>query len=284
MPTVQEFLRVATAELGTVESPAGSNRTKYGAWYGMNGVPWCAIWVDWCYVRCGGEDLRSLISRDWAYTPAGVNGFKRKGWWYPPSEARPGDIVFFDFRPGGDSIEHVGIVESVNVAARSMVTLEGNTSGTDWANGGQVLRRTRGFSLIPGVGRLPLTVGWGPTPPPSSEKGDKDMVLIRGKGRNEVWLTDFMTRTWIPSPQHLQAIQFILAAGGKDSSVKDVEGWLVDGIPRNMPDNDWLRFADALSQSTVDKLVKAGVGTGTDVSPEVLAGTVADELSRRLMG
>jgi hypothetical protein len=282
MPSVQEFLRIAAAELGAVESPAGSNRTKYGAWYGMNGVPWCAIWVDWCWVRSGGEDLRSLISRDWAYTPAGVNGFKRKGWWYSPSEARPGDIVFFDFRPGGDSIEHVGIVESVNVAARSMVTLEGNTSGTNWANGGQVLRRTRGFSLIPGVGRLPMTVGPVPPPKPPSEE-DKPMVLIRGKGRTEVWLTDFMTRSWIPSPQHLASIQFILAAGGKDSSVKEVEVSLVEGIPRNFHDGDWISFGEAVAKATVDKIKQAGVG-GAAVDSEVIARTVATEFSRRLMG
>lgn len=283
MPTVEQFLKVAVAELGTVETPPGSNRTPYGAWYGMNGVPWCAIWVDWCWVRSGGQDLRQLITPDWAYTPAGVAGFKRKGWWYPPSEAKPGDIVFFDFRPGGNTIDHVGIVEAVNVPNRSMVTLEGNTSDSNWGNGGQVLRRTRGFSIIPGVGRLPTTASPLPPPkPPTTE--EKHMVLIRARGKTEVWLTDFMTRSWIPSAQHLQAIQFILAAGGKDSSIKDLDEWLVEGIPQNFFTADWLRYAAGIGDVVVNKLKELGVAVpGGTVDSELIARTVAAEFSRRLM-
>lgn len=37
----QSLLRVAEREEGTTE--AYNNRTKYGEWYGKNGVKWCAI-------------------------------------------------------------------------------------------------------------------------------------------------------------------------------------------------------------------------------------------------
>jgi hypothetical protein len=81
----------------------------------------------------------------------------------------------------------------------------------------------------------------------------------------------------------LASIQFILAAGGKDSSVKEVEVSLVEGIPRNFHDGDWISFGEAVAKATTDKIKQAGVG-GAAVDSEVIARTVATEFSRRLMG
>ena len=39
MTTAEQILQVARGELGYTESPAGSNKTKYGAWFGLNGSP-----------------------------------------------------------------------------------------------------------------------------------------------------------------------------------------------------------------------------------------------------
>src|SRR4030095_3678525 len=47
------IVSVATAEIGYKESPIGSNNTKYGEWFGMNGVSWSAIFVSWVYDRAG---------------------------------------------------------------------------------------------------------------------------------------------------------------------------------------------------------------------------------------
>jgi hypothetical protein len=282
MPSVNEFLRVAAAELGTTENPPDSNRVKYSTWYGLIG-PWCAMYVDWCWVRTGGQDLRQLLTPDWAYTPAGVNAFKRKGWWYPSSAAQPGDVIFFDFRPGGDSVEHVGIVESVSADKQTFTCLEGNTSGTNWANGGAVMRRNRGASLVVGVGRLPMTPSQ--TTPSQPAQEDKEMFLMKSKDRPEVWLTDLLTRTWMTSPQHLASTQFILAAAGKPSNVSVVEQSLIDSIPRNIPDADWLRFIDATATSVLRKINEAGVGSsGSGPSADLIAKSVADEVSRRMMG
>ena len=44
----EEVLEIARAELGVQEYPAGSNKQKYGVWYGMNGVQWCMEFVQWC--------------------------------------------------------------------------------------------------------------------------------------------------------------------------------------------------------------------------------------------
>ena len=56
----QAALKRAITQLGTVESPSGSNKQKYGSWYGMNGQPWCAIFVTWCF-ELGAQDIAPIV-------------------------------------------------------------------------------------------------------------------------------------------------------------------------------------------------------------------------------
>ena len=53
MATVRELLDIARGELGYKETPANSNRTKYGAWYGLDGQPWCVMFVEWVFAQAG---------------------------------------------------------------------------------------------------------------------------------------------------------------------------------------------------------------------------------------
>ncbi|HEV2071679.1 MAG TPA: hypothetical protein VGR26_17980 [Acidimicrobiales bacterium] len=41
MASAADVVAVANREVGVVERP--TNRTKYGAWYGLDAQPWCAI-------------------------------------------------------------------------------------------------------------------------------------------------------------------------------------------------------------------------------------------------
>lgn len=63
--TAEELIAVALGEVGYVEkasntqlesktgNPGDRNFTRYGAWYGMNGVYWCAEFTSWCaYTAC----------------------------------------------------------------------------------------------------------------------------------------------------------------------------------------------------------------------------------------
>lgn len=52
--TAEMVIATALTEVGTKESPAGSNKQKYGAWIGANGVPWCAAFVCWCFAHTYG--------------------------------------------------------------------------------------------------------------------------------------------------------------------------------------------------------------------------------------
>src|SRR6187399_2841812 len=49
----ERVLELARTPLDTSESPAGSNRTKYGAWFGVDGKPWCEIFDQWLFNQAG---------------------------------------------------------------------------------------------------------------------------------------------------------------------------------------------------------------------------------------
>lgn len=153
--TASRVLDVARREIGTHESPAGSNRQRYGAWAHRDGVAWCGIFTTWVFAAAG-YDWRAQIP-GFPYTPALEAGLSRMGWArVNPQDARPGDVVFFDFPDHVDRIQHVGIVESNN--GRELTTIEGNTSITSDDNGGEVMRRQRPYRLVAAVRRPPYSV------------------------------------------------------------------------------------------------------------------------------
>ena len=131
-----KIIEIAQRQIGYKEGP--NNANKYGAWYGMDNQPWCAMFVCWCAMQAGVSD--SIIPK-MAYVPNIVDWYKAKGLYrnkklYSP---RTGDIVFF-----GNS-SHVGLVESVS--GNTVVTIEGNTSEHgDNPNGDGVYRRYHGIA------------------------------------------------------------------------------------------------------------------------------------------
>lgn len=135
--TASEILKIAAGEIGYTESPKNSNKTKYGKWFGMDGQPWCMMFVQWCFAEAG-EAL--------PYKTASCSGLLN---WYEKQRPKsvsytpePGDIVIYNFG-------HTGIVESVSGTA--VTAIEGNTSADDKGsqdNGGGVYRRKRNKSLV----------------------------------------------------------------------------------------------------------------------------------------
>jgi len=196
--SVARVLHLAAAELGYREQPPGSNRTKYGAWYGADGQPWCAMFVSWVLAQAG-IILPIQNARGFAFCPYGVNWFKKNGLWHT-SNPQPGDVVFFDWYPGTarSGAWHVGFVESVR-ADGTLVTIEGNTSVASNDNGGQVMRRSRSRSLVLGFGRPKYNLIATAPPKPSQPQlhsiaisfPDGSQVpgwLIEDAGKAESWV------------------------------------------------------------------------------------------------
>lgn len=102
----------------------GNSGDMYWSWYGFNSrVSWCACFVSWCADQCG--YLESGVLPKFSLCSDGVAWFESKGQFkdgsYVPTT---GDIIFFDWGNDG-SINHVGIVESVNKG--TVYTIEGNS-------------------------------------------------------------------------------------------------------------------------------------------------------------
>src|SRR6478609_349784 len=115
----------ALRHVGVRESPPGSNRTTFGRWYGVDGVPWCAIFASYCFdvgagvVLCRGWRGAGVGPRGVAYVPTLAAWLKATGRW----------------------------VEELR-------TVEGNTAVGNDSDGGEVMRRRRSRALVAGFGRI----------------------------------------------------------------------------------------------------------------------------------
>jgi hypothetical protein len=116
------------------------------------GQPWCgfACIAAWYF------GAQKELPDGTVYTPNIVN-WAKQGVHYksvPASEAKPGDLVVFNF-PGGEIADHVGLAR--DRAVNGLIpTVEGNTSssnGGSQANGGGVYLRQRPVSLVAVVAR-----------------------------------------------------------------------------------------------------------------------------------
>lgn len=141
MTNGEKIYQVALAEIGTKESPANTNNQKYGAWFGWNGVAWCAIFVSWCYANAGFQLTGLGWPKGFAGCMDGVSRFTKLGWL--TNKPAVGDIVFFDWNSDG-RWDHTGIFAG-DIDGVSFKTIEGNTSLTNQSNGGEVMERKRKY-------------------------------------------------------------------------------------------------------------------------------------------
>lgn len=160
--TAASVLAIARGELGKTDG------TKYGRWYAnrvgnsyfaKRGVAWCAMFVSWCFAQAGAK-CAGLPAASCTY---GIYaGAKGKGVIVSAKNAKPGDVVLFNFDGNASDSEHVGIVE-LNKGTY-LQTIEGNTGYSSQANGGQVMRKTRAYKYVFAVIRPYYDKAPAPTP------------------------------------------------------------------------------------------------------------------------
>ena len=147
-------LAEALRHVGVRESPPGSNRTMFGRWFGVDGVPWCAIFASYCFdvgagvVLCRGWRGAGVGPRGVAYVPTLAAWLKATG--HSVARPQPGDLVIFDW--DGGVPDHVGIL--VHAEGVRLHTVEGNTAVGNNSDGGEVMRRERRLAQAAGFGRL----------------------------------------------------------------------------------------------------------------------------------
>jgi hypothetical protein len=149
-------LAEALRHVGVRESPPGSNRTMFGRWFGVDGVPWCAIFVSYCFdvgqgtVLCRGWHGAGVGRRGVAYVPTLSAWLRSTGRVAADGLPRPGDLAIFDW--DGGVPDHVGIV--VRALPSGFETVEGNTGVDRDSNGGEVMRRHRSAAQVLLFGRV----------------------------------------------------------------------------------------------------------------------------------
>ncbi len=148
--SLSKVIEIARADLGYTENPPGSNMTKYGKAYGMDGVPWC-VEALWFWFNEAGERMAFFGGGKTASCGMLFRWYREQGLTVPVSEVQPGDIVLLNFNKG-KSPEHCGLVTKVNNPVKldngvpySVWTIEGNTSPSDGSqsNGGMVCEKLR---------------------------------------------------------------------------------------------------------------------------------------------
>lgn len=140
----QKILAIAAKEIGYAETPANSNKTKYGKWFGFDGVAWCGMFVSWCYAQAGSPLPPIGFPKGFAGCQTAVAFFKQKK--MVVGDPKPGDIVFFDWNRDG-RYDHTGIYVR-ELSESQFETIEGNTALNNQSNGGQVMRRTRDYANV----------------------------------------------------------------------------------------------------------------------------------------
>jgi len=151
-------LAEAARHLGVTENPPGSNRTPFGVWFGEDGVPWCNIFVSYCFSVGAGYTICDGFSgagvkpgKGCAYVPTTEHWLSATGMWVGRTDPQAGDIAIFNW-DGGEP-DHIGIVQQ-NVGNGVFTTIEGNTSVGNNSNGGAVMQRTRHILQVDGFGRV----------------------------------------------------------------------------------------------------------------------------------
>jgi len=137
---MNKIVEIARNEVGYTETPPGSNRTKYGKWFGLDGMPWCGIFVSWVYSRAGYPLGNIGFRNGFAGCQTAVAYFRKKNMITDTPAA--GDIVFFDWN-GDGRYDHCGIF--LSESDNKFMSIEGNTSAANNSNGGLVMIRRRSY-------------------------------------------------------------------------------------------------------------------------------------------
>lgn len=133
----QKVIDLALSQVGITELPPGSNKTKYGEWFGWNGVEWCAIFASWCYAQAGFPLGNVGFLKGFSGVETGLFHWTKTGELTKTPHA--GDIFIIDFNGDGKP-DHTGLFVK-DIDGIKFESIEGNTSKGNQANGGQVQHR-----------------------------------------------------------------------------------------------------------------------------------------------
>jgi hypothetical protein len=124
--SAQSVIDVARAYLGVAEDPPGSNRTIFGAEYGLDGQPWCVMFLWYCFQHAG-ERMAFFGGGKTASCGMLLRWYREQGLVVDKRDIQIGDILILNFS-GTQDTQHCGLVVDKGKLAGTWYTIEGNTS------------------------------------------------------------------------------------------------------------------------------------------------------------
>lgn len=154
-------LKIAESYIGVKESPPNSNNVIFNTrFYGhpvqdgiaLNGkpdknafYPWCATSMSEIFQEAKLALGKIGWTRGFAGCPYALLHLKEWGVEVSFEEAKPADLVFYDFDING-KFDHVGLLKSKDLIGKLFRALEGNTSATgSQSNGGEFMDKQRKY-------------------------------------------------------------------------------------------------------------------------------------------
>ncbi len=205
------------------------NTDYYGTAVSGAAYPWCCAFVWDIFRMCGASGL-FYDGQKTAYCPTVLNWGRQKGLTVGKNEGKNGDLVLFDWN--GDGIaDHIGFIISKN-ADGSYLTVEGNTSDSNYSNGGYVLRRTRYISQIIGIVRPKYD---------SSESKKSDGEAVK-KTVPDVYYQVYTDKSgWLPAVKNRE-------------DYAGVDGEKIKGLRIYVKDADFVLSTHQLKGGEIDKV------------------------------
>lgn len=197
---LHDFINALRYEVGTVESPAGSNCNPYSHALNRPCERWCADFQVYMATTHG-----VIIPSTAAYTPTLAQAFRNINQWY--DTPIQGDWAFYAFN--GGRIDHVECVTSPTPTYHDFSAIGGNTSSDhagDQTNGGGVFERHRVNAPVVGFGRPTYDI-----PAPSIEESETDMPKVM-HWQGAIFLTGYDQvsgqpwRRTFPNPSRLEQV------------------------------------------------------------------------------
>ena len=177
--TAEDIIALAKTQLGTAETPPGSNNIVYNTeYYGSpvsgGAYPWCVVFIWWLFKELGASDLfcggekTAWCNRVREYAQA-------HGQWITDGY-KPGDLVLFNWDRDG-ILDHIGLAISVN--GISVTTIEGNCDD-------MVKQMLRTGSTLVGAYR-PRYADAKPDPTPEPKPEPKPGGMYTVKAGDSLW-------------------------------------------------------------------------------------------------
>lgn len=172
--SARKVLAIAAGEVGYSRWSDPKRGTKYARetqpvlwpndkWLLASGVAYCDIFVTWVFWKAG---CLNILPGKQSYN---VNYRASHGGHVSKSQAKPGDVLVFDWNMSTKRANHVGILEK-RLSSGNFQTIEGNTttgSRGSQSNGGRVARRVRKPSQV----RYVIRPNWKAAPAAAASKG-----------------------------------------------------------------------------------------------------------------